>query len=72
LRRESDFRNSQRLSYVFQLKDIADQYATQSGQASGLPVRVRAAPEGGLFKSSVANGGEPITEAALERLVTRS
>ena len=36
--------------------------------ATNLPVRVRAVTEGGLFKLSVANGGEPITEAALERL----
>lgn len=36
--------------------------------ASNQPVRVRAATEDGLFKLSVANGGEPIPEAALERL----
>jgi sigma-B regulation protein RsbU (phosphoserine phosphatase) len=32
------------------------------------PVRVRAETEGGLFKLSVANGGEPIPEAAMEKL----
>jgi phosphoserine phosphatase RsbU/P len=36
--------------------------------SSNLPVRVRAATEDGLFKLSVANGGEPIPPAALERL----
>jgi sigma-B regulation protein RsbU (phosphoserine phosphatase) len=36
--------------------------------AANLPVRVRAATEDGLFTLSVANGGEPISEAALERL----
>jgi sigma-B regulation protein RsbU (phosphoserine phosphatase) len=36
--------------------------------ATNQPVRVRATTEGGLFKLSVANGGEPIPEAALERL----
>lgn len=36
--------------------------------ASNLPVRVRSATEDGLFKLSVANGGEPIPEAALQRL----
>jgi phosphoserine phosphatase RsbU/P len=36
--------------------------------AKNLPVRVRAATEDGFFKLSVANGGEPIPEAALERL----
>jgi sigma-B regulation protein RsbU (phosphoserine phosphatase) len=36
--------------------------------ASNQPVRVRAVTEDGFFKLSVANGGEPIPEAALERL----
>jgi len=36
--------------------------------ASNEPVRVQAATEDGLFKLSVANGGEPIPEAALDRL----
>jgi phosphoserine phosphatase RsbU/P len=36
--------------------------------AANVPVRVRAETEGGLFKLSVANGGEPISEAAMERL----
>jgi sigma-B regulation protein RsbU (phosphoserine phosphatase) len=36
--------------------------------ASNLPVRVRAITEDGFFKLSVANGGEPISEAALQRL----
>jgi phosphoserine phosphatase RsbU/P len=36
--------------------------------ASNEPVRVRAATEDGLFTLSVANGGEPISEAALEKL----
>ena len=36
--------------------------------ASNQPVRVRAETENGLFKLSVANGGEPIPEAALEKL----
>lgn len=36
--------------------------------ASNEPVRVRAATEEGLFSLSVANGGEPIPEAAMGRL----
>ena len=36
--------------------------------ASNEPVRVQAATEGGLFKLSVANRGEPIPEAAMGRL----
>lgn len=36
--------------------------------ATNEPVRVRAETEGGLFKFSVANGGEPIPEAAREKL----
>jgi sigma-B regulation protein RsbU (phosphoserine phosphatase) len=36
--------------------------------ASNEPVRVRAETGGGLFKLSVANGGEPIPEAAMEKL----
>jgi sigma-B regulation protein RsbU (phosphoserine phosphatase) len=36
--------------------------------ASNQPVRVRAATEGGFFKLSVANGGEPIPQAALDKL----
>ena len=36
--------------------------------ASDQPVRVRAATEGGFFKLSVANGGEPIPQAALDKL----
>ncbi len=36
--------------------------------ASNEPVRVRAVTEDGLFKLSVANGGEPIPEAALDKL----
>jgi phosphoserine phosphatase RsbU/P len=36
--------------------------------ASNAPVRVRAATEGGLFELSVANRGEPIPEAALDKL----
>jgi len=36
--------------------------------ASSQPVRVRATTEDGYFKLSVANGGEPIPAAALERL----
>jgi sigma-B regulation protein RsbU (phosphoserine phosphatase) len=36
--------------------------------ATNEPVRVRAATEDGLFKLSVANGGEPIPQAAMERL----
>jgi sigma-B regulation protein RsbU (phosphoserine phosphatase) len=36
--------------------------------ASNEPVRVRAATEGGLFKLSVANGGEPIPETAIAKL----
>jgi phosphoserine phosphatase RsbU/P len=36
--------------------------------ASNEPVRVRAETENGLFKLSVANGGEPISPAALEKL----
>jgi phosphoserine phosphatase RsbU/P len=36
--------------------------------AANEPVRVRAATEDGLFKLSVANGGEPIPPAAMERL----
>jgi sigma-B regulation protein RsbU (phosphoserine phosphatase) len=36
--------------------------------ASNQPVRVRAVTEDGFFNLSVANGGEPIPEAALERL----
>jgi phosphoserine phosphatase RsbU/P len=36
--------------------------------ATNEPVRVRAGTEGGLFKLSVANGGEPIPEAAREKL----
>jgi phosphoserine phosphatase RsbU/P len=36
--------------------------------ATNEPVRVRAETEGGLFKLSVANGGEPIPESARERL----
>jgi phosphoserine phosphatase RsbU/P len=36
--------------------------------ASNQPVRVRAATEDGFFTLSVTNGGEPIPEAALDRL----
>ena len=36
--------------------------------ASNRPVRVRAVTEDGLFRLSVANGGEPISEAAMEKL----
>jgi sigma-B regulation protein RsbU (phosphoserine phosphatase) len=36
--------------------------------ATNVPVRVRAETEGGLFTLSVANGGVPIPEAAMERL----
>ena len=36
--------------------------------ASNEPVRVRAATEDGLFKLSVANGGEPIPEAVMGKL----
>jgi phosphoserine phosphatase RsbU/P len=36
--------------------------------ATNEPVRVRAETDGGLFKLSVSNGGEPIPEAAMERL----
>jgi phosphoserine phosphatase RsbU/P len=36
--------------------------------ATNVPVRVRAETEGGLFELSVANGGAPIPEAAMERL----
>ena len=36
--------------------------------SSSEPVRVRAETANGLFKFSVANGGEPIPPAALERL----
>jgi phosphoserine phosphatase RsbU/P len=36
--------------------------------ATNEPVRVRAETVGGLFKLSVANGGEPIPEAAMGRL----
>jgi sigma-B regulation protein RsbU (phosphoserine phosphatase) len=36
--------------------------------ASNEPVRVRAATEDGVFRLSVANGGEPIPEAALDKL----
>jgi sigma-B regulation protein RsbU (phosphoserine phosphatase) len=36
--------------------------------ATNEPVRVRAATEGGLFKLTVANGGDPIPAAAMERL----
>jgi sigma-B regulation protein RsbU (phosphoserine phosphatase) len=36
--------------------------------AANEPVRVRAETEGGLFKLSVANSGEPIPEAAMNRL----
>jgi len=36
--------------------------------ASNLPVRVSAETKDGLFRLSVANGGEPIPEAALEKL----
>lgn len=36
--------------------------------ASNEPVSVRAETEGGLFKLSVANAGEPIPEAAIEKL----
>jgi sigma-B regulation protein RsbU (phosphoserine phosphatase) len=36
--------------------------------ATNLPVRVHALTENGQFKLSVANGGEPIPEAAMERL----
>jgi signal transduction histidine kinase len=36
--------------------------------AADQPIRVRAATAGGLFEFSVANGGEPIPAAALERL----
>lgn len=36
--------------------------------ASNEPVRVRAATEEGVFKLTVANGGEPIPEAALGKL----
>jgi sigma-B regulation protein RsbU (phosphoserine phosphatase) len=35
---------------------------------AGQPVRVRAETEDGLFKFSVANGGEPIPQAAMARL----
>ena len=41
--------------------------AISHGTASR-PVRVRAKTEGGLFKFSVANGGEPIPQAAMEKL----
>jgi phosphoserine phosphatase RsbU/P len=36
--------------------------------ATNIPVRVRAETDGGFFKLSVANGGDPIPEAAMERL----
>jgi sigma-B regulation protein RsbU (phosphoserine phosphatase) len=36
--------------------------------ASNQPVRVRAETQEGLFKLSVSNGGEPIPEAAIEKL----
>lgn len=36
--------------------------------ASNEPVRVRAETQGGLFKLSVANGGDPIPEAAIDKL----
>jgi sigma-B regulation protein RsbU (phosphoserine phosphatase) len=36
--------------------------------ASDKPVRIRARTEAGLFELSVANGGEPISEVALEKL----
>ena len=36
--------------------------------ASDQPVRVRGTTEDGFFKLSVANGGEPIPQAALDRL----
>ncbi|MET4222713.1 sigma-B regulation protein RsbU (phosphoserine phosphatase) [Bradyrhizobium sp. LB14.3] len=36
--------------------------------ASNQPVRVRAVTENGLFRLSVANGGEPIPEAAMAKL----
>jgi sigma-B regulation protein RsbU (phosphoserine phosphatase) len=36
--------------------------------ASNEPVRVRSATENGLFRVSVANGGEPIPESAMEKL----
>jgi sigma-B regulation protein RsbU (phosphoserine phosphatase) len=36
--------------------------------ASNEPVRVRAETEDGVFRFSVANGGEPIPEAAIEKL----
>lgn len=36
--------------------------------ASNLPVRVRAETGDGVFRLSVANGGEPIPDAAIERL----
>jgi sigma-B regulation protein RsbU (phosphoserine phosphatase) len=36
--------------------------------ASNQPVRVRAETEDGLFKLSVANGGDPIPEAAIDKL----
>jgi sigma-B regulation protein RsbU (phosphoserine phosphatase) len=36
--------------------------------ASNEPVRVRAVTEDGLFRLSVANGGEPIPEVAMDRL----
>jgi sigma-B regulation protein RsbU (phosphoserine phosphatase) len=36
--------------------------------AANQPVRVRAETASGLFKLSVANGGEPIPEAAMEKL----
>jgi sigma-B regulation protein RsbU (phosphoserine phosphatase) len=36
--------------------------------SSNQPVRVRAATEDGLFKLSVANSGEPIPEAAMDKL----
>jgi sigma-B regulation protein RsbU (phosphoserine phosphatase) len=36
--------------------------------ASNEPVRVRAVTEDGLFKLSVANGGQPIPEAAMDKL----
>jgi phosphoserine phosphatase RsbU/P len=36
--------------------------------AASKPVQVRAETEDGLFKLSVANGGEPIPEAAMEKL----
>jgi sigma-B regulation protein RsbU (phosphoserine phosphatase) len=36
--------------------------------ASNEPVRVRSATENGLFRVSVANGGEPIPESAMQKL----